>query len=299
MSRNQLLPKKSAIERAAGVLVTTDEAFIEKDWHVVRALRLLNGLQSQGLQLAFGGGTSLAKAGLIKRFSEDVDFKATIQPAGRTQYRATRKTIIETLLDEGFSLVAEPMVSDESRFFSLELDYGATFSTSRRLRKHIRVEVRFVPPKIPVVFQQVQSLLGLTEQQPAEIGSMPYVHPVEIAADKLSALSWRLLDDEESQDKTLIRHVHDMAALEPMITSNGAFQNLVRQAMTDDLNRSHIPLVQRLRRVMTALKTAVWKKAYQSFVQDMSFARDDEIIAYETALNACERLIDLVECKRT
>lgn len=117
MSRNQPLPKKSAIERAAGVLVTTDEAFIEKDWHVVRALRLLNGLQSQGLQLAFGGGTSLAKAGLIKRFSEDVDFKAAIQPAGRTQYRATRKTIIETLLDEGFSLVAEPMVRDESRVF--------------------------------------------------------------------------------------------------------------------------------------------------------------------------------------
>lgn len=66
------------VERAAAILVTTDETFIEKDWHVVRALNLLNSLHIQGLQLAFGGGTSLAKAGLIKRFSEDMDFKATI-----------------------------------------------------------------------------------------------------------------------------------------------------------------------------------------------------------------------------
>lgn len=41
MPINQVLPTKTAIERAAGILVTTDEAFIEKDWHVVRALTLL------------------------------------------------------------------------------------------------------------------------------------------------------------------------------------------------------------------------------------------------------------------
>lgn len=69
-------PKKSAIERAAGILLTADEAFIEKDWHVVQVLRILNTLQNPNMQLAFGGGTSLAKAGLIKRFSEDIDFKA-------------------------------------------------------------------------------------------------------------------------------------------------------------------------------------------------------------------------------
>lgn len=299
MSRNQPLPKKSAIERAAGVLITTDEAFIEKDWHVVRAVRVLNALQSEGLQLAFGGGTSLAKAGFIKRFSEDVDFKATLQPAGRAQYRATRKAIIAVLIAEGFALVAEPMVRDESRFFSLELDYGATFTNRPRLRQHLRVEVRFIPPKIPVVFRPVQSLLGHTEQKAAEIDSMPYVHPVEIAADKLSALSWRLLDEDECQDQTLIRHVHDLAALEPLITSNCEFEDLVLQSMMDDLKRSHIPVEQRLQGIMTTLKTAVWEKAYHSFVQHMSFARDDEIIAYETALNSCERLIDLVGHKLT
>ncbi|MGB7509795.1 MAG: nucleotidyl transferase AbiEii/AbiGii toxin family protein [Pelodictyon phaeoclathratiforme] len=295
MPINQVLPTKTAIERAAGILVTTDEAFIEKDWHVVRALTLLNGLHIQGLQLAFGGGTSLAKAGLIKRFSEDVDFKATITPAGHKYYRETRKKIIAALEDGGLVLVAEPMVRDGSRFFSLELDYGATFMRNQRLRTHIRVEVRFVAPQMPVVFKPVQSLLRFTEGQPAEIGSMPYIDPVEIAADKLSALSWRLLDEEERQDKTLIRHVHDLAALETLIASNVKFPDLVRQSIAGDYNRSDIPQEQRLRGVMTNLQNAVWKEAYQSFVQDMSFSRDDEIIPYESALDACERLVYLVD----
>jgi predicted nucleotidyltransferase component of viral defense system len=60
-------PKKSAIERVSGLLVTVDEAFIEKDWYVVQVLRLLNDMQTHNFQIAFGGGTSLAKAGIIKR----------------------------------------------------------------------------------------------------------------------------------------------------------------------------------------------------------------------------------------
>jgi len=74
------LPKKSAIERVAGLLVTVDEAYIEKDWYVVQVLRLLSNMQTHNIQIAFGGGTSLAKAGIIKRFSEDIDFKVAIHP---------------------------------------------------------------------------------------------------------------------------------------------------------------------------------------------------------------------------
>jgi len=88
LPRNQSQPTKSAIERAAGILIPTDEAFIEKDWHVVRVLNLLNGLHIKGLQLAFGGGTSLAKAGLIKRFSEDIDFEATVMSCFNCRIKA-------------------------------------------------------------------------------------------------------------------------------------------------------------------------------------------------------------------
>jgi hypothetical protein len=48
---------------------------------------------------------------------------------------------------------------------------------------------------------------------------------------------------------------------------------------------------------MPQLQTAQWEAAYQSFIQDMTFARDDELISFATALEACKRLIALVESK--
>ena len=38
---NQIPPTKSAIQKVAGILVTADEAYIEKDWHVVQVLQVL------------------------------------------------------------------------------------------------------------------------------------------------------------------------------------------------------------------------------------------------------------------
>ena len=195
-------PKKSAIERVSGLLVTVDEAFVEKDWYVVQVLRLLNDMQTHNFQIAFGGGTSLAKAGIIKRFSEDVDFKVTIHPFGHRYYREARKKIIAAIVAEGFVLVADPKVYDESRFFSIEVDYGSTFAKHSRLRTHIRIEVRFGSTQLPVVVMPVQSLFATGEKLPPEIASMPFINPAEIAADKLSALAWRL------QDKMNVRIKH-------------------------------------------------------------------------------------------
>jgi predicted nucleotidyltransferase component of viral defense system len=294
---NTVAPKKSAIERVAGLLVVADEAFIEKDWYVVQVLRILNDIQRHDIQIAFGGGTSLAKAGIIKRFSEDVDFKVTIHPYGHKYYRETRNKIISAIVAEGFVLVAEPKVYDESRFFSIEVDYGSTYAKHSRLRTHIRIEVRFGSTQLPVVFMPAQSLFATGEKQPPEIALMPYINPVEIAADKLSALAWRLEDKDECQDKTLIRHVHDLAALEPFITSGTEFSYLVQQSIACDYSRSDVAPELRLQKVVPHLQTTQWEKAYQSFVQDMSFALDDEQISFVTALDACERLILLVETK--
>jgi hypothetical protein len=53
-----------------------DPGLIEKDWHVTRALEVLAAFDHAGAIPAFGGGTSLSKGwNLIKRFSEDIDFK--------------------------------------------------------------------------------------------------------------------------------------------------------------------------------------------------------------------------------
>lgn len=62
------------------------------DWHVVRALSALAALEHEGSSPAFSDGTSLLKGwGLIKRFSEDIDFKVAMAPgASGAQERKRR-----------------------------------------------------------------------------------------------------------------------------------------------------------------------------------------------------------------
>ncbi len=46
-------------------------ALVEKDWHVIQALAAIRDAASDGLTLAFGGGTALGRAyGLLRRMSE-------------------------------------------------------------------------------------------------------------------------------------------------------------------------------------------------------------------------------------
>lgn len=63
--------------------------------------------------------------------------------------------------------------------------------------------------------------------------SYPCVDPVETAADKLSALAWRVLARDRTRardDPTIIRHLHDLAALERHVVSAPRFAELVLAA---------------------------------------------------------------------
>ncbi len=57
------------IRRVAAALLT-NERYVEKDWHLVRALSVTSQIQVDGITPIFSGGTSLATAyGLFRRFS--------------------------------------------------------------------------------------------------------------------------------------------------------------------------------------------------------------------------------------
>ena len=117
------------VERVADSLLT-EPSLVEKDWHVTRAIGVLAGYDHGAVITAFGGGTSLSKAwGLIRRFSEDIDFKVTMPPAGRNRARrecgAYRERIIKALADAGFEPMGEVVKRDENRFFSAEFLFRA------------------------------------------------------------------------------------------------------------------------------------------------------------------------------
>jgi len=51
---------------------------IEKDWHILRAMGAIASINAAPFKFVFAGGTSLARAHkIVRRMSEDVDFKIT------------------------------------------------------------------------------------------------------------------------------------------------------------------------------------------------------------------------------
>ena len=89
------MPDRRLVEEVATDLGTRP-GLVEKDWHVVRAIGVIATVDTAGMMPAFSGGTSLSKAwGLIKRFSEDIDFKVG-EPAGHSASQARRERMNRT-----------------------------------------------------------------------------------------------------------------------------------------------------------------------------------------------------------
>lgn len=304
------MPDRRLVEEVATALGTAP-GLVEKDWHVVRALGVIAAVDPAGTAPAFSGGTSLSKGwGLIKRFSEDIDYKVA-EPSdrsgtrGRRERTAYRKRILEALAAADFDLIAKPTVGNQSRFFSVDVAYGAEFGAGEGLRPHIRIEMSFRPPAVPPIGRPIRSLIATAAREPAEVAEYPCIDPVETAADKLSALAWRVqVRDRASakDDATIVRHLHDLAALERHVISEPRFAELVLAAAAGDIGRGgatpaapaamFADMLQRLR------GDPLWLREYEDFVHAVSFAAAGEEIDFRDELAACVRLVDAVSFDR-
>ena len=283
----------------------TSPGLIEKDWYVVRAIGVIAEVDTAAMMPAFSGGTSLSKGWeLIKRFSEDIDFKvgeptASSASRARRERTAYRHRVLEALTAENFELVEKPDVGNESRFFSADLAYGAEFGAGQGLRPHIRVEMSFRAAVLPPVARPIRSLISIAEKQRAEVAAYPCVDPVETAADKLSALAWRVCARDRTKaddDPTIVRHLHDLAALERHVASAPHFRDLVIAAAAVDVGRGGgtpaadpaTMFADMLHRLET---DPLWAREYEDFVRQVSFAGPGEAIHFPDALAACARLV--------
>jgi Nucleotidyl transferase AbiEii toxin, Type IV TA system len=298
------VPDRLLVEEVAADLGTSP-GLIEKDWHVVRAIGVIAQIDHAGMAPVFSGGTSLSKGWeLIKRFSEDIDFKvgeptASSASRARRERTAYRHRVLEALTAENFELVEKPDVGNESRFFSADLAYGAEFGAGQGLRPHIRVEMSFRAPALPPVARPIRSLISIAQRKPAEVAAFMCVDPIETAADKLSALAWRVHARSRARpddDPTIIRHLHDLAALERHVASMPRFPELVLAAAAADVGRaggaeiSAEPAVMFAEMLRRLESDPLWAREYEDFVRQVSFAGPGEAIHFADALAACKRL---------
>lgn len=297
-------PDARTLGRVAGALAL-DEAFVEKDWFVVEAIRLLVGQATADLVPVFSGGTSLLKGhGLIKRFSEDIDFKLVLSAAflGKSQNQQRKElgsfkhALVEAWEAAGFKITDVDAASGNA-FIKIEMDYPSALLGHDALRPHIQAEISARPPRLAPQERELASFVAQYRELAPEVPSIPCVDPVETAADKLSAFAWRAIVRErgsEKDDPTIVRHIHDLAVLETIASADDRFAALLNETLVDDSDRgngavAHLPPKDRLAAMLEKLADDDgYEDEYGRFVEAMAF--DAALPDYAAASAALRRL---------
>ncbi len=282
-------------------------SFIEKDWYAVQLLARLSSFQSsKGVSLIFSGGTSLSKGhGVIRRFSEDLDF-ILVSPSDISvgQRRALRQEILAHVIADSRFLVEDANVvrGDSHRFFKAPILYDIAFPDAS-LRPYLQLEMTFSENRIPANHCVIRSIISEIANGEPET-KISCVSPVETAADKLSALTWRVLVRDRTapnDDPTIVRHLHDLAALEPVIKeAPDEFTRISKDSLFQDRSRrggEAIASLSDAARLGDALEKirqdVLYRDEYEHFVMAMSYADDKERIHFDEALSSLERTISL------
>lgn len=285
-----------------------DPAFIEKDWYAVQLLKSLNEFENdRGVELVFSGGTSLSKGfGLIKRFSEDLDFiLCSADPISVGGRRSLRKSVIAHITSDPRFTIDDNAVQrgDSHRFFKAPVRYDMVFEQDF-LRPYLQLEMTFSEHRLPLLRQDVRSIISeLSGDEPET--QITCVSPIETASDKISALTWRVVvrdRNSEKDDPTMIRHLHDLAALKDTIWQDkDLFIECAKQSLEGDQERRGGDVIASMSisvRLLKAFKTLssdeLYREEYQQFVQNMSYADEGDQILFDDALLALKELIDIL-----
>jgi predicted nucleotidyltransferase component of viral defense system len=200
-------------------------ALVEKDYYVTQALAAIAALDTTPLVLVFGGGTSLCRAHrLIRRMSEDIDFKITCErKPTRTELRRLRENLTQALLGAGFEFdPANPAYRksrNESRYTIFHLPYMALFQGEGILRPEIQIETTASPLLAPAVHLPLRSFVAEAFNRPAEVAQIQCVSIIQTAAEKFVSLTRRsaaaIAGAGGPPDPALVRHIYDLHAIRP------------------------------------------------------------------------------------
>lgn len=279
-------------------------AFVEKDWYAVQALKAVAGYQSDAFQTIFSGGTSLSKAyGLIQRFSEDLDFRCLeLRSETGNQMKKLRRVYRECVLDQIESsdvlTLDRGQVTSASNYVKFALGYEQSHGANPALRAGLQIEFSFTQPRLNPQVRSIQSFVSKFSGGRPEL-EMLCLSPVETAADKLSALTWRVLKRErgaENDDPAMVRHLHDLAALVAVIEKErGLFVETALASFEEDQSadkrNTEAGLSTSFADALTVLKNdSEYRVEYSQFVEAMSYAADDQRIDFDSALMTLDRL---------
>jgi len=301
-------PEQPELEEIA-LLTGIVPSYIEKDWFVTQVVAALAAFRYEGFEFIFAGGTALSKAHkLIQRFSEDVDF-SVIAPQDQQSRKALsqfKKLVLAHLRKSGFTIAdRQVMARNDNRLLVFEFDYPSYFNHPAALRPHVQIEMVVRVPQYPRVSLPISSFVNAAYNRPPEVDRIACIDPVESAADKLSALAWRIparIRGHKQDDPSLVRHLHDLALLKSRALADEKFADLVKTSMQIDDRRTPLltglSIGEKFRVMLERLETdREYQAEYDTFVRGVSYAQEGEFPDFTTAMEAMRELVLGVEVR--
>jgi hypothetical protein len=276
---------------------------VAKDFAVLRAIGALAALDAAPFTLVFGGGTALARAHkLIRRMSEDVDFKIVPTPAApitrsglHRQRSALRDRVTGALQAAGFAFdpkdPAQVRSRDESGYVVFQLPYTAD-GGGEELRPTIQIELKYTTLRLPRVTLPVSSFVAEALSRAPEVPAIACVSVTETAAEKLVSLTRRTAMDlaglTRDFDPALVRHVYDLHMLQGHVDCGTviALARDIAQVDADEFRNEypayHADIVAETQKALDALRTdPVHRERYDRFVAAMVYG---ERVEFDEAL---------------
>ncbi len=285
---------------------------VEKDLYVVKAIAAIAAIDAAPFMLVFGGGTALARAHkLVRRMSEDVDFKIVPLPAAPVSRSGICRAlgrlgdqVTAALQAAGFAFdphePANTRSRNENRYTIWQLPYAAGSGAGEGLRPTIQIETTYAPLRLAPVMLPVSSFVAEANGRPPEVASIPCVSVTETAAEKLMALTRRIAMElaglSRDPDPTLVRHIYDLHLMQDHIDP-GEVATLARDIAAADARefRNQYPayaadIAGETRKALDALRTdPTYRSRYHDFVYAMAYGERPE---FERALGTVVALAE-------
>jgi len=283
------------------------DALVTKDLHVIRAIGALAALDTAPLRLVFGGGTALVRAHkLIRRMSEDVDFKVMpvmgadlSKSALHRELGKLRDMVSQALAAAGFALdESMPHTRNERRYMLYQLPYENE-DDDAGLRPTIQMEITYAPLRRDSVSLPVSSFINEAFQRTPEVAHIECVSITETAAEKLVALTRRIAMQlaglSRDYDTALVRHIYDLHHIQAHFDAEQVTQ-LARDIMRHDAETfaNQYPAYRddpmgETRKAMDALaRDPLYREQYATFLANMVYGDAPD---FADALATVERLV--------
>jgi len=302
------LPDKPTLEELLEVqeyFGLPSPALVEKDWHVVRALTAIAGVDPGEFRLVFGGGTALSRAYMLtRRMSEDVDLKIVCEtPPSRSALRKLRTDITNALLAAGFAFDPNDGTCRVSMYENQYTKYMLPYEPLARgqgLRSHVQIETSVWPLRREAVDKPVISFVAEAYGREPELPKIACSSVLETAAEKLVALTWRagseLAGLRKERDPTLVRHIYDlhMTRYEYDAAETASLAHEVMKADAETRGDKFPawkkdPLGETLRAIEGIPQDKVFIDGYATFQRDMVYGDKPD---FATAMGSLHALAD-------